>query len=255
MGGWKMIKLQGSRFTDILPENLASQLETQAFAYALGRQVERLCAWADRTRVYAAVSALPEEILDVLALELRTPAYDQSFSVEVKRALIEGTMTFYTSLGTPAAADRILEIIFSDGRIEEWYEYGGEPHHFRAYIEMTGRPVTQESLVSFRRILASVKRLSSWWDGTITITELDTEPVLAVAGLGTCISRTELPLRNPLYQDTPAPVSSRIQGLISIIQSPERPPAYRERYSAARGLLKSSLTITALPERNREESQ
>jgi hypothetical protein len=71
-----MIDLRGSRFTDILPENLSSQLETQAFAYALGRQVERLCAWADRTRVYAAVSELSEEILDVLALELRTPAYD-----------------------------------------------------------------------------------------------------------------------------------------------------------------------------------
>ena len=245
-----MIDLRGSRFTDILPENLSNQLETQAFAYALGRQVERLCAWADRTRVYAAVSELSEEILDVLALELRTPAYDQSF-----RALIEGTMAFYTSLGTPAAADRILEIIFSEGRIEEWYEYGGEPHHFRAYIEMTGRPVTQESLVSFRRILAGVKRLSSWWDGTITVTELDTDPILVGAGLGLCLSSTELPVRDPMYQDTVVPVSSRIQGLISIIQSPERPPAFHERPLPARGLLKSSLTITALPELNREESQ
>lgn len=250
-----MIDLRGSRFTDILPENLSSQLETQAFAYALGRQVERLCAWADRTRVYAEVGALPEEILDVLALELRTPAYDQSYSVEVKRALIEGTMAFYTSLGTPAAADRILEIIFSAGRIEEWYEYGGEPHHFRAYIEMTGRPVTQESLVSFRRILASVKRLSSWWDGTITVTRLDTDPILVGAGLGLCLSGTELPVRDPVYQNASTPVSSRIQGLISTIQPPERPPAYRERPLAARGLLKSSLAITALPELNREESQ
>lgn len=250
-----MIDLRGSRFTDILPENLSSQLETQAFAYALGRQVERLCAWADRARVYAEVGALSEEILDVLALELRTPAYDQSYSVEVKRALIEGTMTFYTSLGTPAAADRILEIIFSAGRIEEWYEYSGEPHHFRAYIEMTGQPVTQESLVSFRRILAGVKRLSSWWDGTITVTELDTDPILVGAGLGLCLSSTELPVRDPMYQDTVVPVSSRIQGLISIIQPPERPPAFRERPTAARGLLKSSLNITALPELNREESQ
>lgn len=250
-----MIDLRGSRFTDILPENLSSQLETQAFAYALGRQVERLCAWADRTGVYAAVLELPEEILDVLALELRTPAYDQSFSPEVKRALIQGTMAFYIGLGTPAAADRILEIIFSDGHIEEWYEYGGEPHHFRAYIEMTGRPVTQESLVSFRRILASVKRLSSWWDGTITVTRLDADPILVQGGLGPCISWTQLPVRDPQYCDNPAPVSSRIQGFISTLQPPERPPAFGERPSAARGLLKSSLNITALPERNREESQ
>ena len=50
-----MIDLRGSRFTDIMPENLASQLETQAFAYALGRQVEKLCINADRVRIYAAV--------------------------------------------------------------------------------------------------------------------------------------------------------------------------------------------------------
>ena len=39
-----MIKLSGSRFTDIMPENLASQAEVQAIAYAVGRQVEKLCA-------------------------------------------------------------------------------------------------------------------------------------------------------------------------------------------------------------------
>ena len=35
-----MIKLSGSRFTDIMPENLAEQPEIQALAYAVGRQVE-----------------------------------------------------------------------------------------------------------------------------------------------------------------------------------------------------------------------
>ena len=46
-----MINLRGSRFTDIMPENLASQLETQAFAYALGRQIEKLCAYADGVHI------------------------------------------------------------------------------------------------------------------------------------------------------------------------------------------------------------
>ena len=73
-----MIDLRGSRFTDILPKNLSSQLETQAFAYALGRQVERLCAWADRARVYAEVGALSEEILDVLALPRRRTGFWRS---------------------------------------------------------------------------------------------------------------------------------------------------------------------------------
>ena len=41
-----MIKLSGSRFTDIMPENLAEQPEIQALAYAVGRQVEKLLAYA-----------------------------------------------------------------------------------------------------------------------------------------------------------------------------------------------------------------
>lgn len=45
-----MIKLSGSRFTDIMPDNLASQVETQAFAYAVGRQIEKLCAYSDAAR-------------------------------------------------------------------------------------------------------------------------------------------------------------------------------------------------------------
>ena len=46
-----MIKLSGSRFTDIMPENLAEQTEIQALAYAVGRQVEKLLAYADGPRV------------------------------------------------------------------------------------------------------------------------------------------------------------------------------------------------------------
>ena len=112
-----MIDLRGSRFTDIMPENLAGQLETQAFAYALGRQIEKLCVYADRIRIYAAVDAMPEKILDVLAVELRTPAYSQSFSIEVKRALVKGTLNFYARMGTPEAWNQNIQTMFGSGHI------------------------------------------------------------------------------------------------------------------------------------------
>lgn len=60
-----MIKLSGSRFTDIMPENLAEQPEIQALAYAVGRQVEKLLAYADGARTYAAIYAVPEKVLDL----------------------------------------------------------------------------------------------------------------------------------------------------------------------------------------------
>ena len=115
-----MIKLSGSRFTQIMPDNMASQVETQAFAYAVGRQIEKLCAYSDAARTYAAIATMPEWLLDYMAVELRTPSYDENYSIKTKRTLIQGSLLFYTQMGTPAAVNRIIETIFETGYIEDW---------------------------------------------------------------------------------------------------------------------------------------
>ena len=178
-----MIKLSGSRFTDIMPENLASQAEVQAIAYAVGRQVEKLCAYSDAARTYAAIATMPEWLLDYMAVELRTPSYDENYSIKTKRALIEGSLLFYTQMGTPAAVNRIIETIFETGYIEEWYEYDGDPHHFRAYVG-DGGEVGPGELEEFRRVLASVKRLSSWLDDIITISQMDPAALTITGAMG-----------------------------------------------------------------------
>lgn len=188
-----MISLNGSRFTDILPENLAGQVEVQALAYAVGRQVEKLCAYADGTRIYAALATMPEKTLDYMAVELRTPAYNENFSLGVKRALIESTLTFYLRMGTPTACNKIIETIFGTGYIEEWYSYGGEPHHFRAYVGQDGGPINPGDLDEFRRVLGSVKRLSSWLDDVITIASFEPATLTLTGYMGRGHMETALP--------------------------------------------------------------
>lgn len=162
-----MIKLSGSRFTDIMPENLAEQTEIQALAYAVGRQVEKLLAYADGARTYAAIYAVPEKVLDLLAVELRTPYYDENFSLPTKRALIQETILFYTQMGTPAATEKIVSSIFGRGYIKEWFEYNGEPHHFRVIVE--NMEAVEKLLGEFLNVLKAVKRLSSWLDSVTVL--------------------------------------------------------------------------------------
>ncbi|MEG1593273.1 MAG: phage tail protein I, partial [Oscillibacter sp.] len=158
-----------------------------------GQQVKKLCAYSDGTRIYAAVASMPERVLDILAVELRTPAYSERFSIGVKRALIEGTMTFYTQMGTPSAVNRIIETIFQSGYIEEWYEYNGKPHHFRAYVGDNGGQIGPEELEQFRRVLTSVKRLSAWLDDIITIATLKPDLFTAVGRMGRGYMTSTLP--------------------------------------------------------------
>lgn len=191
-----MIELKGSRFTQILPENLASQRETQALAYAIGRQVNKLLDLSDRARPFAALETASEQLLDYLAVELRTPSYRQDYSVEVKRVLVQRTLIFYATMGTPGAVDEIIETIFGSGQIEEWFGYGGQPHHFRATIA-AGGAIGEEELAEFRRVLASVKRLSSWLDSITTVTEIPGQPMRAGGALCGSITDTALPPVTP----------------------------------------------------------
>ena len=174
-----------------MPENLASQLETQAFAYALGRQIEQLCCYADGVRIYAAVDTMPEKILDVLAVELRAPVYHEDFSIDVKRTLIKGTIAFYSKLGTPATVNWVIRSVFGNGSMEDWYSYGGRPHHFRVHVGNGGNLATMENLNEFLRIVDSIKRLSSWLD-EIQLESTPMHTTVHYAGASASYSRTVL---------------------------------------------------------------
>lgn len=135
-----MIDLKDSLMTDILPGHLETA-EVKALAYAVGQQIRQLCSYADKSRTYAALASAPDTVLDALAAELRTPAYDETLPVETKRELVASTLTFYTHLGTPAALEQLTSILFAKGRVAEWYNYNGSEYHFKVQIDIAADAV------------------------------------------------------------------------------------------------------------------
>ena len=125
-----MIDLKDSLMTDILPGHLETA-EVKALAYAVGQQIRQLCSYADKSRTYAALASAPDTVLDALAAELRTPAYDETLPVETKRELVASTLTFYTHLGTPAALEQLISILFANG----------SEYHFKVQIDIAADAV------------------------------------------------------------------------------------------------------------------
>lgn len=180
-----MTELKDSRFTELLPSDLKNDAETQAFAYAVSRQVQQIIRFADAACIYIAIDSVPEPVLDLLAVELRTPVYKQTYSVATKRALVKESLIFYDQMGTPAAVNRIIEAVFGEGYIQEWWEYNGQPHHFRAVV--SGNRPSASAIKEFRETVKAVKRLSSWLD---SITYSMGSKVTAYASSAFCSSRT-----------------------------------------------------------------
>jgi len=193
-----MINLYDGQITDLLQNSLKHNPETQAIAYAVLQEKRRLIDLVERTRLMSAVDSLEERILDYLAVELRTPAYEDSLPLDTKRTLIKGTLPFYAKLGTPAAVDWVINTIFGNGGIEEWFDYGGEPHHFRICAILDHHVFKLKELEHLVRTVSHVKRLSSWLD-EIIFTLAPVTATLHVGGGTAAQAWTGIPLEPDSY--------------------------------------------------------
>lgn len=155
-----MIDLYNSNITKILPESLAGEASVQALGYAINKAMKRLIDHCQYIGVYAAIDTAPEKILDMLALDLNTQYYDDSLNIEVKRALIKNTLVWYMGTGTPAAVVEMVEAVFGNGEIQEWFEYGGEPYHFK--INTSNINSTDEMIRQIEALIGSIQNVRSY---------------------------------------------------------------------------------------------
>lgn len=118
----------------VLPDPLKS--DTHMLELATTAADALVDAWERTTlpRIFSNLDGAPEWVLDVLAKDLNVILYDKTYSIEVKRALLRDAMYTHRHLGTPSAIERAIADIWADVKLEEWFEYGGDPYHFRLTV-------------------------------------------------------------------------------------------------------------------------
>lgn len=132
---------------------------TKAMCAALTPQFKQIANEVKNCVIFARIDELPEEILDELAFELHIEWYDANASIDVKRALIKSSDIVHMYHGTPYAIERVVQDYFGDGHVEEWWEYGGQPYHFR--VVTSNAAVTGEFASQFAKAIEKVKRKST----------------------------------------------------------------------------------------------
>ncbi|MCD8199796.1 MAG: phage tail protein I [Coriobacteriaceae bacterium] len=152
----------------IFPSGLTRSESVNALAAAVAKVLAERPAEIAKVLIYPAIDELPEDLLDILAYDFKVDWYDYNYSLEVKRRLIKTSFYVHRTLGTKAAVQAAVTAIWPNSRVEEWFEYGGEPYWFRVVLdpsEETTFNVTNDDLVW---AINFYKSLRSHWDGTIT---------------------------------------------------------------------------------------
>ncbi len=156
-----MTKLYDGQLTDLILNNSRYNVEVRAISYALLMEKQRLINLAQRTRTMAVVDELPEDILDVLAVELRTPYYTGDMTIEQKRSIIKGTLVWFYKAGTPAAVAELVASVFGEGKVVEWFDFTEEPITPGTFDIVTNARMTEELASEFLRIIQRVKNTRS----------------------------------------------------------------------------------------------
>lgn len=156
-----MIKLYEGEIKDIMPSNLITP-EAKAISYSVGQAMKKMLEYSAAAHLYADLQSVPEDALDLIALELNTQYYIQTLPRETKEALIRQTLQWYMHGGTPSVLEQFLSTILDGGRIEEWNEYGGMPYYFRAYVYVGEHETNLGYGTEVKRQIGKYKNVRSW---------------------------------------------------------------------------------------------
>ena len=163
------MNLKNIDFIKLLPQFMQDDKFNIGLAKGIDTVTHDIEAHISTMSTWDSIDSLTEEELDALAWELGIDWYRIDAEIYIKRQLIKDSRKMSGKLGTKWAVERIINTYFGEGFISEWFEYNGEPGHFKVFS--SNPTVTNENLQEFLSILDKVKRASSHLDGiVITLT-------------------------------------------------------------------------------------
>lgn len=139
---------------------------TQALCTILNTELQTFADNLTKVLLLSQVDSLAEEILDQLAIDLHIDWYDSTAAIAVKRALVKNSDKVHRYLGTPYAVSQVVNDYLNHGTLQEWFEYGGDPYHFR--VLTTTEDIADTDLVArLTKAITFSKNARSDFDGFV----------------------------------------------------------------------------------------
>ena len=174
---------------ETLPLALRNDPSVVALAEALADVLVARLPEIDRLLIYPAIDTLDEPLLDILAYDYKVDWWDPEYTLEEKRRTLKDSWRVHKLLGTKAAVERAIRAIYPETTVEPWFDYEGEPYHFRLRINITSDSGDKERQ---RRVLERLNYYKSLRDTVDAVKYfLKPEKTWAVVGGGFAGSRRE----------------------------------------------------------------
>lgn len=162
-----------------LPVALQKDPSAVALAETMAELLAQRPKEIEQLRIYPAIDQLDEQLLDILAYDFKVDWWDANYSLEEKRRTLKDSWRVHKMLGTKAAVETAISAIYPGTKVLEWFEYGGEPYHFRLDINITNDSIDSDKQRRVLERLNFYKSLRSHNDGITYF--IEAKPAVATA--------------------------------------------------------------------------
>lgn len=165
MGALRMTEIKTVSVYDLLPPNLQAEPEVANAAKSIDAESHSLADAITKLTYFNRLDSLTSEETDELAWQWHVDFYGPTLPLSQRRQLVKNSYRWHRKKGVPVAVEELLSTIFDDARVEEWWEYEGDPYHFR--VKTTNPNATASQAQEFIRAVDAVKNVRSWFDGVL----------------------------------------------------------------------------------------
>lgn len=146
-----------------MPDSIRRDKTVRNICEAIRGEMEAVSRCAGYCLLLPRLDELSESLIDELAWQYHVDFYDQTMPIDQKREMVRQALENHRKKGTAAVVRNVVSIILEDGRVEEWFQYGGEPYHFRVIL-ILGPMASEETIQKLVDTVYAVKNVRSWLD-------------------------------------------------------------------------------------------
>jgi len=214
----KVHGLTAENLLAVLPPVLAADESMVALAAGIAEVLAGRVSEIERLNIYSRIDELPEDLLDILAYDFKVDWWDADYTLEEKRRTLKDSWRVHRMLGTKAAVETAISAIYPYTKVLEWFEYGGEPYHFRLDINITDDQIDSNKQRRVLERLNYYKSLRSHNDGVTYFVEAAPAVAKAASGISglTEAAHISLELKPPIIKPT---VKARVGSVTALWES------------------------------------
>lgn len=181
-----MNNIKDTDFITSFPPALKQDETMLALGQLIAEELHITAMETDKNIIYTNIDSLSENWLDLLAYDLHVDWYDYDYPIETKRKLLKNSVRVHQKLGTKYAVQSVLQDVYRTAKVEEWFEYGGQPYTFKIKIDIGNVGLSESTDSEIVNKMQFYKNLRSHCDGIyygLSVEKADVKTA-AMHGLG-----------------------------------------------------------------------